>query len=163
MLVEPDSATAMVVSLHVHGDKSGAAMVGHQELHLVTDQGIVEDTRYFGRKSRITGRPRRRQVTLIERETIAEHVAVLGLKSIPPGVVRSNIETQGVALLPWLGKEVAVGTAVVRFYEARTPCGQMDAICSGLRALMKNGRQGVLAQVVQSGVVRVGDLVRLCK
>jgi len=33
----------------------------------------------------------------------------------------------------------------------------MDAICQGLRDLMENDRQGVLAQVVKSGTIRVGD------
>jgi hypothetical protein len=97
MLVEPNSATAMVVSLHVHGDKSARPMVGHQELHLVTDQGIVEDTRYFGRKSRITDATSAAGDAQRTGDH-CRHVVVLVLKSIPPGVVRSNIETQGVAL-----------------------------------------------------------------
>ena len=67
------------------------------ELELVAGKGIVQDERYFGRKSR-NGEPSKRQVTLIEREQIAEHCAVLGLSSIPPGMVRSNIETEGLNL-----------------------------------------------------------------
>lgn len=152
--------TATVVSLHVHGEDNGGAMIQQAELHLVVEKGIEEDRRYFGRVSSRTGRPHRRQVSLIERELIAEHATVLGLQSIPPGVVRSNIETQGAKLTAWLGKEVKIGTAVVRFYDRRTPCRQMDAICAGLRSLMENGRQGVLAEVVQSGVVRVGDAIK---
>ena len=161
MLERTDSPTGTVVSLHIHGDTSGIAMIHLNELHLVAGKGIEQDRRYFDRSNHKTGRPYRRQVTLVERETIAEHAAVLGLPSIPPGVVRSNIETEGASLGNWLGQDVQVGTAVVRFYEKRTPCGQMDAICSGLRKLMKNGRQGVLAEVIQSGIVRVGDVVAL--
>jgi MOSC domain-containing protein YiiM len=159
MLERTDSPTGTVVSLHIHGDTSGVAMIHQNELHLVAGKGIEQDRRYFDRSNHKTGRPYRRQVTLVERETIAEHAAVLGLPSIPPGVVRSNIETEGANLGNWLGHDIQIGTAVVRFYEKRTPCGQMDAICSGLRTLMKNGRQGVLAEVIQSGVVRVGDVV----
>jgi MOSC domain-containing protein YiiM len=147
----------MVVSLHVHGEASGGGMIRQEELHLVAEKGIEEDRRYFGRVHARTGRPYRRQVSLMEQEVIAEHAVVLRLQSIPPGVVRSNIETAGLNLLEWMGKEIRIGTAVVRFYDRRTPCRRMDAICSGLRALMENGRQGVLAEVVQSGVVRVGD------
>jgi MOSC domain-containing protein YiiM len=33
----------------------------------------------------------------------------------------------------------------------------MDAICQGLRERMLGHRQGVLAQVVRSGSIRVGD------
>jgi MOSC domain-containing protein YiiM len=37
----------------------------------------------------------------------------------------------------------------------------MDAICQGLRARMMDQRQGVLAEVVQSGTVRVGDPIQV--
>jgi len=35
----------------------------------------------------------------------------------------------------------------------------MDRICQGLRELMGNGRQGVMAQVIRSGTVRIGDAI----
>jgi MOSC domain-containing protein YiiM len=128
-------------------------------LELVAEQGIKEDRRYFGRVNS-AGRPSRRQVTLIEREQIAEHAAALGLESIAPGAVRSNIETTGIDLQALMGREVQVGGARLRFYEPRKPCAKMDAICQGLRELMEKNRQGALAEVVQSGVVRVGDPIR---
>ena len=53
-------------------------------------------------------------MTLIEREQIAEHAAALGLPSIPPGAVRSNIETTGIKLISLLGREVEIGGAVLR-------------------------------------------------
>jgi MOSC domain-containing protein YiiM len=36
----------------------------------------------------------------------------------------------------------------------------MDAICQGLRELMQEGRQGVLADVVKSGKIRPDDIIR---
>jgi MOSC domain-containing protein YiiM len=53
-----------------------------------------------------------------------------------------------------------VGEAVLLFYEARTPCHKMDRIAPGLQALMSQGRQGVLAQVIRSGKIRVGDKIQ---
>ena len=47
------------------------------------------------------------------------------------------------------------------FDEPRLPCHQMDAIAPGLRKLMEEGRQGVMAEVIRSGVVRAGDVIRL--
>ncbi len=126
----------------------------------MAEKGVQEDRRYFGRKSRSTGKPSQRQVTLIEREQIAEHATALGLESIRAGDVRSNMETTGVDLQSMMGRDVQVGEAVVRFYEPRTPCAKMDALFPGLRQLMENSRQGVLAEVVRSGVVRVGDAIR---
>ena len=151
-----------VASLHLHPTESGAPLQTIEAVELVAGRGIQSDTRYFGRLSRDTGQPTRRQVTLIEREQIAEHATALSLPSIPPGAVRSNIETTGIILISFLGREVEIGGAVLRLYAPRDPCAKRDAICQGLRALMMNNRQGVLAEVVRSGTIRVGDPIRPC-
>jgi len=148
-----------VVSLHLHATESGAPLTGAEEITLVAGKGIQNEPRYFEKISRTTGKPSRRQVSLIEREQIAEHAAALGLQSIPPGRVRANIETEGIDLVQLIGKRVKIGEAILFFYEGRTPCHQMDAICNGLKALMENNRQGVMAEVIQSGVVRLRDTI----
>ena len=143
-----------VASLHVHPSAPKAPLTPVVALHAVAGQGLVEDARYFNRGSR-------RQVTLIECEQVAEHAGALGVAEFVAGAVRSNVETTGINLVALLGQRVEVGTAVLDFYEPRTPCAQMDALCPGLRELMEERRQGVLAQVVRSGVIRVGDAIRL--
>ena len=75
------------------------------------DAGIVGNTRYWKRQSRSTNQPNQRQVTLIEREQIAEHASALGLPNIAAGRVRSNIETEGIDLVPLAGRVVRVGGA----------------------------------------------------
>ena len=149
-----------IASLHLHPDEPGAPLQAIEAAEVVAGKGIVGDARYFGRLSRDPGQPSRRQVTLMEREQLGEHASALGLPSISPGAVRSNIETTGISLVALIGRDVEIGSAVLRFYAPREPCAKMDAICHGLRALMMNNRQGVLAEVVQSGTVRVGDAVR---
>jgi MOSC domain-containing protein YiiM len=148
-----------VVSLHLHPAESGTPLQGVESVEVVEGKGIAGDARYFGRLSRDTGQPTRRQVSLIEREQIAEHAAALGLPSITPGAVRSNVETTGINLIALLGREIEIGEAVLRLYAPRDPCAKMDAICQGLRARMMDQRQGVLAEVVRSGKVRVGDAI----
>ena len=150
-----------IASLHVHGTSGGDPMRTVPQLELVAGKGILQDPRYFGRKSR-NGEPTKRQVTLIEREQIAEHGAVLGLSSIPPGVVRSNIETEGINLTGLQGRHLRVGTAVLLIGKPRDPCDKMDQIAPGLRQLMDHGKQGMLATVVVSGSVRVGDEISVC-
>jgi len=157
--VNTPSATGRVASLHLHPTESGEALKSVEEIQVMADKGILGEPRYFERLSRHSGKPSRRQLSLIEREQIAEHATTLGLETIAPGIVRSNIETLGINLADLIGKEVRIGEAVVRLYEPRTPCAQMDAICSGLRELMKNSCQGVMAEVVKSGRIRVGDSV----
>jgi MOSC domain-containing protein YiiM len=150
-----------VASLHLHPVEPGAPLTSVESIEVVIDKGIVGEPRYFGRTSRSTGKPRQRQVSLIEREQIAEHATALGLQTIAPGAVRSNIETLGIDLIALIGREVELGEAALFLYEARTPCAKMDAICTGLRAMMENNRQGVLAQVVRPGRIRVNDSIKL--
>ena len=150
-----------VASLHLHPTEPGTPLLAVEVVEVVAGRGVQGDTRYFGRLSRDTGQPTRRQVSLIEREQITEHAVALGLPAIPAGKVRSNIETTGIGLVSLLGREVEIGDAVLRFYAPRDPCAKMDAICQGLRVLMMNNRQGVLAEVIRSGTIRVGDPIRL--
>lgn len=156
-MTSPSKKTGHVASLHLHPAKAGAAMISVTSIDVETDKGIMGNGRYFGRRS-LGGQPGKRQVTLIEREQIAEHGNALHI-SIGPGVVRSNIETTDIDLMALIGQRVRVGTAILEFYEARTPCSKMDAICTGLRSIMENGRQGVLAKVIQSGRVAIGDSI----
>src|SRR5882724_10996319 len=97
-----DISKGRVASLHVHPAEAEGPMLSVEDITLVEGKGIVQDVRYFDRKDR-DGQPRRRQVTLIEREQIGEHAAVLGLPAITPGRVRSNIETDGISLIDCLG------------------------------------------------------------
>jgi MOSC domain-containing protein YiiM len=150
-----------VASLHLHPAEPGAPLMAVEAIEVVEARGIQGEPRYFGRVSRDTGQPNRRQVTLIEREQIAEHAAALGLTGIPPGAVRANIETTGVNLISLIGREIEIGAVVLSVYARRDPCEKMDAICQGLRLRMMDGRQGVLADVRRSGTIRVGDPVRL--
>ena len=153
------SSPARVVSLHLHPVEPGTPLQSVDEINLIAGKGILGEPRYFGKMSLRTGKPNRRQISLMEREQIAEHAAALGLESIPPGTVRANIETEGIDLVQHLGKKIKIGEAILFLYEGRTPCGQMDAICTGLRALMENNRQGVLAEIIQSGVIHRHDLI----
>src|SRR5215208_5317992 len=89
-----------VASLHLHPLGAGEPLLSVEMIEIVAGKGIVGEPRYFGRMSRRSGQPSRRQVSLIEREQIAEHAAALGLQKISPGVVRSNVETEGINLIP---------------------------------------------------------------
>lgn len=154
MTDDPSKLLGRVASLHLHSEEPGHPMVPVLSLELIAGEGIAGNKRYLRRATR-------RQVTLMERELLGEHAAVLGLDGIEPGRVRANIETTGICLREWIGRRIQIGTAVLYVYEARIPCHKMDAIAVGLRRLMENGRQGVLAQVTRSGVIQAGDTITL--
>jgi MOSC domain-containing protein YiiM len=149
-----------VASLHLHPATSGEPFQNVPFCDLVSGKGIVNDSRFFGRISQ-SGRPSRRQVTLMEREQIFEHAKTLRLPEIPPGAVRSNVETIGINLIEHIGQEISIGETILHVYAPRDPCAKMDKVCHGLRELMLDNRQGVLAEVIQGGRISAGDSILL--
>ncbi|MEO7296997.1 MAG: MOSC domain-containing protein [Verrucomicrobiota bacterium] len=145
-----------VASLHLHPCTSGAQFIPVTTFEVMEGKGIVGNGRFFERRSR-SGGPSRRQVSLIENEQIAEHSAAMGLNNISQGAIRSNIQTNGVDLVALIGKQVQIGDAILFIYEARTGCWKMDLICDGLKKLTEGNRLGVLAQIIQSGRITIGD------
>ena len=144
----------------MHPPVAGEPMLPADSIAVETDAGIIGNTRYWKRKSRSTDQPTQRQITLIEREQIAEHASALGLPGIAAGRVRSNIETEGINLVPLVGRDVRVGGAVLHIAAPRDPCHKMDEIAPGLRERMTNDKQGVLAVIVQSGTIKNGDAIQ---
>ncbi len=155
------NSLGVVASLHLHPAEPGAPLKQVAAIEALEARGIRDDCRYLDKRSRDTGQPSRRQVSLIEREQLAEHAAALRMTEIAPGAARSNVETTGVNLISLLGREIEIGEAVLFLYAHRDPCAKMDAICQGLRERMTNQHQGVLAEVRRSGKIRVGDPIRL--
>lgn len=128
---------------------------------LISGKGILGNTRYYDIINKRTGKPNLNHVSLIEREQIADHVHNTSLEQIYPGLVRSNIETTNIDLISLIGRYVSIGdTAVLYFYRARTPCWKMDIISNGLQKSMKFNRQGVIAEIIISGDIKIGDVVQ---
>src|SRR6266404_1662844 len=122
MNIIPSNGTGRVASLHLHPLEPGTPLQSVDVIEVIAEQGLAGEPRYFARVNQTTGKPSRRQVTLIEREQVAQHAATLGLEKIPPGEARANIETQGVDLVAFVGQQIQIGDAVLFLYEARKPC-----------------------------------------
>lgn len=95
---------------------------------------------------------KKRQVLLIDEETLAEF-------ELPPGRVKENITTRGIAIqsLP-RGARIRSGAALLEIIGPCEPCKFMDSIRPGLLAASW-GKRGVLARVIEGGEMRVGDVV----
>jgi MOSC domain-containing protein YiiM len=129
-----------VVFLQV-GPKKKEPMVPSSSLTLVEGVGIRGD-RSAGRRSR--------QVLLMAEE----NCDAFGLS---PGEVRENVTTRGLdvqALPP--GTRLRIGDAVLEITKDCEPCRFIDSLRPGLQARIA-GRRGMLARVVRSGEIRVGD------
>jgi MOSC domain-containing protein YiiM len=96
----------------------------------------------------------KRQVLLVS----AEHLRAVGVE---PGAIKENLTVEGADVQTWpIGQRVAAGGAVFEVTMECEPCHLMEEIRPGLRAELV-GKRGMLARVVESGQVSVGDELRL--
>jgi MOSC domain-containing protein YiiM len=136
---------AQVILLQVC-PKRKEPMVPSASLTLVEGRGIEGDQHAKPRSSR--------QVLLMAEE----NCDAFGLS---PGEVRENIVTRGLDLqaLP-AGTRLEIGGAALEITKDCEPCSFIDGLRPGLRDRMV-GRRGMLARVVRSGEIRVGDEIVL--
>jgi MOSC domain-containing protein YiiM len=121
------------------------------EATLVAGKGLAGDVT----------KSRRRQVTVIERDVWDAMMQELGADVSPVGR-RANLLVSGVKLAHTRGQILTIGGARLAVGGELTPCERMDEYLPGLRAAMKpDWRGGVFAQVLDDGVITVGDPVEL--
>ena len=104
---------------------------------------------------------RRRQVTVIERDAWESTIGELG-ERVAPSARRANLMVSGVKLAETRGRVLRVGGCRLEIGGETRPCYRMDEAMEGLQdALRKDWRAGVFCVVLDDGVIRVGDEVRL--
>lgn len=99
------------------------------------------------------------EVTLIEREAIE---AAARDYQLPIGHrdTRRNLLTEDVPLNHLVGKEFTIGEVTLRGIKLCEPCGYLEKLTfAGIQKSLLH-RGGLRAQILHSGVIRVGDLIR---
>lgn len=106
------------------------------------------------------GRSSTRQVTIIAREAWEAMMRELG-GSLDPAARRANILVSGITLAHSRGKVLRLGGVRVLIKGETRPCERMDEALPGLRAAMDpDWRGGAYGQVLDDGVLTIGDLVQ---
>jgi MOSC domain-containing protein YiiM len=89
-------------------------------------------------------------------------VAVEDLEAlgVAPGAVKENFTVRGATVMKWpVGQRLAIGDAEFEVSMICDPCELMETIRPGLQAEI-DGRRGMLARVLKTGRVSLGDEVR---
>ncbi len=104
-----------------------------------------------------TNRGGRRQVTLIQREHLDAVASILGLDAVAPELARRNIVVEGINLAALKDRRFRIGSAILEYSGLCHPCSRMEENLGsgGYNAMRTHG--GILARVIQSGLIRVGD------
>src|SRR5215510_10661829 len=98
--------------------------------------------------------PPKREVLFVSKE-------YLDSLNVEPGAIRENITVEGDDVQRWpIGQRVRAGGAEFEITMVCDPCHRMDELRDGLRAEL-DGKRGMLARVVESGEVAVGDEISL--
>ena len=103
----------------------------------------------------------KRQITILDEGRWREAQQEVGV-DVPPTARRANVMLRGVELEQSRGKHLRLGSVLVRIYNETRPCEQMEEAQPGLRAALgTRWRGGVYGEIVEGGVIRVGDRAAL--
>jgi MOSC domain-containing protein YiiM len=154
-----------VVAIGITGAGSGP-ITPLDEVRAVAGRGLEGD-RYFLQAGTFTNDQNTsgRQVTLIESEAIEALERESGIK-IAALDARRNIVTTGVPLNHLIDKEFQVGEVRLRGVRLSEPCLHMGSLVDQAnKDVIRTGlmhRGGLRADILNDGVIRVGDVVKSC-
>ncbi|MGE0594385.1 MAG: MOSC domain-containing protein [Vicinamibacterales bacterium] len=102
----------------------------------------------------------RRQLTILGREGWDALAREIG-QPLDAAERRANLVVSGLNLAHSRGRILLVGEVRLRINGETRPCERMDDVAPGLQAAMRRGwAGGAYGEVLDSGVIRVGDEVR---
>jgi molybdopterin adenylyltransferase len=80
---------------------------------------------------------------------------------VVPGAVKENFTVRGADVMRWpVGQRLEIGDVEFEISMVCDPCENMEKIRPGLQEELE-GRRGMLARVLRTGRVTVGDEIRL--
>ena len=149
----------LLMGIHLAPD-AGRPTVSVSSVLAVADRGLQGD-RYFngaGSFSRWPGSGR--GISLIEQETIEAVSAEYGI-DLSAGRSRRNLVTTGIRLEELNGRKFRIGGALFRGARVCAPCKYLERLVGAGTFESLKGRGGLRADVLETGIIRVGDPILL--
>jgi MOSC domain-containing protein YiiM len=102
-----------------------------------------------------------RQVTLISKEYIQQIAEKINQTIIDPALLRRNLVISGMNMDLLRFQKIKIGNVILETSALCHPCSRMDqALGEGTKQTMM-GLGGLCAKILQGGIIRVGDKVKL--
>jgi MOSC domain-containing protein YiiM len=150
-------APGSLVAIQI-GRDAGGRLESVAEVRAIPGKGLEGD-RYFRSEGSFSKNPGGgRQVTLVASEMLdllqSEHGIVLA-----PSETRRNLVTKGVALNELVGQVFQVGSVRMKGIRLAEPCDHLERLTQPgvLKGLVH--RAGLRADILDEGVLRVGDTI----
>lgn len=130
------------------------------DLQVVKQVEVSEEEGLIG--DHYQGKSHKRQVTLVQHEHLEAVASFLGKPDIAPELARRNLVVSGINLLSFKDHFFHIGEEVVlQMTGLCHPCSRMEENFGSGGYNAMRGHGGITARVVQGGVIRLGDAVRL--
>jgi MOSC domain-containing protein YiiM len=139
--------------------EQGAPMESRDDVEAVAGVGLAGD-RYASGDGKYTrsGDDGKRAITLIEREAVDAARREYDVE-LQEHEARRNVVTEGVPLNHLVGRTFRVGDVVLHGFKLAEPCAYLEGLTRpGIRRALVH-RAGLRAEIVEGGVIRVGDPV----
>lgn len=102
-----------------------------------------------------------RQVTLIQQEHLPLIAAFARSGPLDPVDLRRNLVVSGINLLSLKKARLQVGQAVLELVGPCAPCSRMEEVIGPGGYAAMRGHGGMTARILEGGLIRVGDVVRV--
>ena len=101
----------------------------------------------------------KRQVTIIQIESLAAIASHLGRGTAAPEILRRNLVVRGINLLALKGRSFRIGNVVLEMTGECHPCSRLEETLGDGGYNATRGFGGITARVVTSGRICLGDTV----
>ncbi|MFC0243060.1 MOSC domain-containing protein [Rhodopseudomonas telluris] len=161
MTMSPDTPVGRLIAAPIRAGRLewiGLRPSRQAEMAMPDEAALIAQTGITGDRYRTTHNGPR-QVTLIAAEDLVAIAAFLGRDAVTPHLLRRNLVTRGINLAALRGQRFRIGTALLEGSGDCAPCSRMEEALGAGGYNAVRGRGGITARILESGTVRIGDLV----